>query len=110
MTFKFSDHLDDYPPVISRPEISKYFPWLSPKYMANLVHQGDGPPYFRNGRIVLYPIKDLLAWLDSRSEPGAMGEAGKSTKKAERERREPPTKSRRGRKTKAQEVKERRSP
>ncbi len=68
--FKFSDHIDSYPPVIPRAKVGKYFPWLSQKRLANLDNLGQGPERsFRNGRAVLYPTWAFLQWLDERTQP-----------------------------------------
>ena len=96
--FSFAANEDFYPPFIARTEVQKYFPWLTPKRMANLDCVGEGPNQaIKNGRAVVYPTKAFLAWLDSRSE-----KLGASPQKAQEESR-----NRRGRKTKLQEVRER---
>ncbi|WP_073476976.1 helix-turn-helix domain-containing protein [Desulfatibacillum alkenivorans] len=37
----------------------------TPGALANLRLRGDGPPYVKMGRRVLYDQKDLEAWIDS---------------------------------------------
>ncbi len=106
--FKFSDHIDSYPPVIPRAKVGKYFPWLSQKRLANLDNLGQGPEHsFRNGRAVLYPTWAFLEWLDERTQP-----QGRGPEKAHINREQKPEVAvrakRKGRKTKAQEVQERR--
>ena len=104
--FRFSDHLENYPPVIPRAKVSKYFPWLSQKRLANLDKLGQGPGHaFKNGRAVLYPTWEFLEWLDGRTGP--LGRA-KTDKNQNKEKVNPPSVKRRGRKTKEQEVRDRR--
>lgn len=101
--FKFSEHVDRYPPVIPRAKVSLYFPWLSQKRLANLDLVGQGPDHsFKNGRAVLYPTWAFLVWLDERTQ-----RQGKQ--KIEPHQAEHTTiNKRRGRKSKAQEIRERR--
>ena len=45
---------------------------LAPSTLAKMRSRGDGPPYIKTGRIVRYPVRELRAWLSSRtfrSEP-----------------------------------------
>lgn len=104
MDFKFADYLDRYPPAIARENITDFFPWLPAKTLSHLESQGIGPVgAFYVGKKKLYPTVQLLGWLDSRIHR----QKGKgSTDKASQN----PTmgSSRRGRKTKKQEVLERR--
>lgn len=101
MSFQFKDLEKAYPPVIARAEIHKYFSFLCAKTMANLDFAGRGPAEaFRCGRAVLYPTNGLLAWLDSRIEKIP------AKKFSDQKNRSVPP-PRRGRKTKAQEVAER---
>ena len=102
--FKFSAHADRYPVVIARAEVQKYFPWMSAKRLANLDSLGNGPAQvIKNGRAVLYPTKSFLEWLDSRIQPQGKGNIFEQN---EDDKNSAP--SRRGRKTKAREVQERR--
>lgn len=113
--FRFVDCVNDFPPFIPRTKIQDYFPWLSQKHMANLESKGDGPSYVKNGRAVVYPTKALLAWLDARSvrnvgkgttNSGVNGSVRSSQIKLNGNSLH--QSSRRGRKTKYQEVQERR--
>jgi hypothetical protein len=102
--FRFSAHTDYYPPIIPRTEVQKYFPWLSAKRLANLDSLGEGPKQvIKNGRAVLYPTKTFLEWLDSRTF-----KAQEADEFSEPRENENGMKSKRGRKTKKQEVMERR--
>lgn len=109
--FSFASFSNYYPPFIPRTDISRYFPWLSQKRLANLASTGHGPPAFKNGRAVIYPTREFLLWLDSRTQA-----LGKSVENSQAVRDVcqgnnsplPVFKKRRGRKSKAQEVRERR--
>ncbi len=116
-SYRFIDHADSYPPVIPRAQVQKYFPWLSSKRLANLDNLGQGPEVsLKNGRAVLYPLESFLAWLDERSAASLSKKeaAGKNhTKKRKIDADASAgcttrTSRRRGRKTKYQEVMERR--
>lgn len=109
--FSFAAHFDKYPPFIARVEVHKYFPWLSSKRLANLDSLGEGPSHvIKNGRAIIYPTKQFLNWLDTRTtnsagssspvRPGGNNE-GKRSETSVRN-------TRRGRKSKKQEVMERR--
>jgi len=108
-SYRFVDHSDNYPPVIPRAQVGKYFPWLTAKRLANLDNLGQGPEVrLKNGRAVLYPLESFLAWLDDRSAASLSKKevAGKNhtkTKKIDADA----SAGRRGRKTKYQEVTER---
>lgn len=102
---KFKD-LAERQPIIPRDEIDKFFTFLSPRTMKNLDWRGEGPKgAFKLGKKVLYPTAELLKWLDMRVQ----GIPGKNAKK----KGEAPQLSacssakRLGRKTKKQEVQER---
>jgi hypothetical protein len=41
----------------------------SPKTLATKVTRGDGPPYHKYGRTVLYRWSDVLAWAEARLSP-----------------------------------------
>ena len=47
------------PYAVSRSNINKYFPGLSPKTLANLASKGFGPPFFKRGRLCFYLFEDL---------------------------------------------------
>lgn len=99
VAFRFLDHLDDYPKVIARQDIEKYFSWLPAKTLSHLEACGNGPEgAFYVGKKKLYPTAEFLAWLDSRSTTTKPRGTTPVKKK---------TKSRLGRKTKAQERRER---
>ncbi|MBF0480704.1 MAG: hypothetical protein HQK81_07495 [Desulfovibrionaceae bacterium] len=54
------------PPIIRRPDLKKTgFPY-SPGFMANLASIGQGPPFFRVGRLVCYDRDALADWLATR--------------------------------------------
>ena len=108
--FKFSDYFGAYPPVIPRAKVSRYFPWLSPKRLANLDMVGAGPSHaFKNGRAVLYPTWAFLQWLDERTSPhGRRKNPVPPNYDPVKRKHNPQKNGRRGRKTKAQEVRERR--
>ncbi len=40
---------------------------ITAKYMANIDSAGEGPPRFRVGRKVVYPVDTLIRWLEERS-------------------------------------------
>lgn len=106
--FNFLDSLDQYPPVIARVDVSKYFPWLSAKSLANLDAKQEGPEQsYKNGRAVLYPTRSLLEWLNSRMIPIQSTRNG-GNKKTEGVEGQQKIRPRRGRKSKSQEVRERR--
>jgi hypothetical protein len=56
-------------PIVARTEIREFSGGaLSEKYMANLDSAGMGPTgRFRCGRKIVYPVAELVAWLESRS-------------------------------------------
>jgi hypothetical protein len=107
--FCFTDHEGFYPPAIARVDVQKYFPWLTPKRLANLDSLGQGPEFFKNGRAVVYPTKSFLEWLDERSVASIGTKAAKKI-----DAHDVPNSSgcsrkrKKGRKTKYQEVMERR--
>ena len=39
---------------------------LAPKTMAHMRCRGDGPPYVKTSRLVMYRVADLDAWLAAR--------------------------------------------
>ncbi|PKN37676.1 MAG: hypothetical protein CVU62_08095 [Deltaproteobacteria bacterium HGW-Deltaproteobacteria-2] len=60
-------------PFVARTEVEKFSNGLiKEKYIANLDSAGKGPEgRFRVGRKVCYPVKNLVAWLQSRSQEAA---------------------------------------
>jgi hypothetical protein len=107
MEFSFMEKKNEYPDPLPGASIDKYFPWINPKRLANMRSLGEGPHYFKHGRAVLYPRDEFLRWLDeSISAPGSRrkDKATAEKKKSEKQVVTP----RRGRKTKQQEVRERR--
>ena len=54
---------------VARTEIERFAGgMISEKYLANLDSQGKGPAgRIRCGRKVVYPVAELIAWLESRS-------------------------------------------
>lgn len=111
-TFSFSSFAHHFPPFISRTDIPRFFPWLSQKRLANLASAGQGPPAIKNGRAVIYPTRELLAWLDSRTQErgGRLGNTStpRSNLGCVENNAMSAAKNRRGRKSKEQEVRERR--
>jgi hypothetical protein len=103
MSPSFSQNKEHYPPFIPRRTIDNYCPWLSSKYLANLAAQGKGPVYIKQGRAVLYPRDEFLNWLDENTTIGGRKKGDEKEKK-----QVSVSNTRRGRKTKQQEVKERR--
>ena len=64
-------HLADKWPssVVARRKVSDFTGGIiSEKYIANLDSLGKGPPRVKVGRIVAYPVKELIAWLEKRME------------------------------------------
>jgi len=107
MEFSFVKKKNEYPDPLPGKCIDKYFPWINPKRMANLRSQGRGPHYFKHGRAVLYPRDSFLKWLDeSISSPGSRKD--KATAEEKKPEKQQVVTPRRGRKTKQQEVRERR--
>lgn len=108
--FCFTDHESFYPPAIARVDVQKYFPWLTPKRLANLDSIGQGPESFKNGRAVVYPTRPFLEWLDERTAESS----GKKDVSQNQKKVDAPAfsgysrKRKKGRKTKYQEVMERR--
>lgn len=39
---------------------------LAPSTFAKMRSRGEGPPYLKVGRMVLYPVDELDAWIQSR--------------------------------------------
>jgi len=55
----------ELPPMIARSEIEKFFPGvLKRATLAKLASQGRGPRFVKLGRKVVYPTRELLAWLE----------------------------------------------
>jgi hypothetical protein len=54
------------PPLIPRSEVPNLLPGLfSKKYLANLNSLGEGPPYIKIRRKVVYKREPFIAWLES---------------------------------------------
>jgi hypothetical protein len=107
MEFSFMEKKNEYPDPLPGANIDKYFPWINPKRLANMRSLGQGPHYFKHGRSVLYPRDEFLKWLDkSISSPGSRKD--KATAEEKKPEKQQVVTPRRGRKTKQQEVRERR--
>lgn len=63
-------------PLVAREKISEFSGGiLTPKTMANMDCNGEGPKgRITCGRKVAYPVAELIAWLESRSNMAAYGE------------------------------------
>ena len=62
---------DNWPsPFVARQEVGKFTGGIiNPKYLANLDSQGKGPKgRIKVGRKIAYPVKEFIAWLESRSQ------------------------------------------
>ena len=54
----------ELPPYIGRSEVERFFPGILKKgTLAVLASRGEGPPYIKVGRRVVYETKVLLQWL-----------------------------------------------
>lgn len=53
----------ELPPFLSRQDAARLL-GLSAKTLANWASAGRGPTFYRLGRKVLYPTKDLIAWIE----------------------------------------------
>lgn len=51
------------PLMVSRQEAHKIFVGLCGQTLANLGARGEGPPYFRRGKICWYRVSDIEKWL-----------------------------------------------
>ena len=57
---------DPSPPyAIARSQVEKFFLGLSPKTLANLASQKEGPRHFKVGRLVFYLFDDLKKYVTS---------------------------------------------
>jgi hypothetical protein len=56
--------------VVARDQFGKFTGGgMTPGYLANLDGKGLGPPgRFRMGRKVLYPVNEVIKWLENRSK------------------------------------------
>jgi len=66
----FQSIADNWPsPFVARQEVSRFTGGiLTPSYLANLDSQGKGPKgRIRVGRKIAYPVREFVAWLESRS-------------------------------------------
>lgn len=68
--FDFGDLARKWPSaVVARSEISRFSGGaLSPGYLANLDSAKIGPPRVRIGRRVVYPVNQLVEWMEARAE------------------------------------------
>jgi hypothetical protein len=62
------------PTALRRPAVSQYLREkfqlvYTPGSLATLASYGQGPPYFRAGRFVLYPIHLIDEWAEQRLAP-----------------------------------------
>jgi len=56
------------PPFIARQEVPKFFPgMISPKTLAKLASQGEGPPFYMIRGKVVYDTRELWDWLTRKS-------------------------------------------
>ncbi|MGC8719367.1 MAG: hypothetical protein ACP5TY_05095 [Thermodesulforhabdaceae bacterium] len=49
--------------LVRASEIERFFPWLEPRFLANLRSQGHGPKYCRKGKLIFYCPEDIENWL-----------------------------------------------
>lgn len=71
MGMKFNDLRDSLPPLIPRSEVHRLLGGLySAKYLANLNSMGEGPPFSKIGRKVVYRREDLIDWLEEKAKKG----------------------------------------
>ncbi len=64
----FSSITSQLPPFLTRRDVSRYFGNLiSPRYLANLDSQGQGPKKTYCGRKVVYASTDFIEWLSRRT-------------------------------------------
>ena len=61
----FVEQGEPRPIMVSRQEARKIFVGLCGQTLANLGARGEGPPYFRRGKICWYRVKDIEDWLTS---------------------------------------------
>lgn len=55
--------------VVARSEIGRFTGGaMTPGYLANLDSAKIGPPRLRIGRKVVYPVRSLVEWMESRAE------------------------------------------
>ena len=59
-----------FSPMVTRDQVEKFSGGMvSKKYMANLDCKGEGPSgRFRVGRKVVYPVAELVTWLEGRAK------------------------------------------
>lgn len=51
------------PLYVARSKVERLFVGLAPQTLANLAHEGAGPPYSRRGKICWYRVSDIESWL-----------------------------------------------
>jgi hypothetical protein len=68
-TINFSDLKKKWPSSLVARELTGEFSGgtLNPKTMANFDSLGQGPPRFRIGRKVVYPVDGLISWMEGRA-------------------------------------------
>jgi hypothetical protein len=61
------ERLAELPPVFGRKSLSFLLPGvISPKSLANAAWRGDGPPFYKLGRLVVYERTSFVSWLVER--------------------------------------------
>lgn len=64
----FEELTKSLPAIIPRAAVPKLLGGLySAKYLANLNSMGEGPPFIKVGRKVVYRREDLVMWLEERA-------------------------------------------
>jgi len=57
----------ELPPFFARQKVAEFFPGVvSPKTLANLASRGEGPPFIKTGRKIIYETQAFIAWLKKR--------------------------------------------
>ena len=59
----FIDPAEPCPLYVARAKVEKIFVGLKPRTLANLASLGQGPPYFKGGKICWYKVSDLEDWI-----------------------------------------------
>lgn len=66
---KFIEDLDKYPPRFGRSSVEDLFPgMLTGKTLAELACRGEGPPFTKLRRRVVYERQSFLEWLDEQAK------------------------------------------
>ena len=67
----FEELRKSLPPLIPRSKVAELLGGLySAKYLANLNSMGEGPPFIKIGRKVVYRRDDLVDWLEEKAKRG----------------------------------------